>query len=403
MARKKNIISKPLLELLRQKVATSFGKPVNYGFECETLSHDINKHTHEYLSPQSLRRFFGFLPSDFSPAINTLNILSRYCKYFDWNDFAGKAQKKSYTPLTSKEEIQLYLDFYNLKLQDEKDINFHNACRIINSRILSNGALFDSLAKPLAENLLALVFFYERFPFIDGLCSGYDRGVSLYLQNTKEKEESQVYGICLLILGAFLSEDQKLLRTSFAKLGPYHLHQQWHPFIIARFIGSHLLFYHTTGQEERKNIWLEQAQHYGKYFSSASRIGYWKFPYYQFMICDYLNLVKEYLLSNELMYPIKKRHDNELVVEEGYFDALCIIAGISLIGLGKPGQAVKKWELADCDKLGIVFKKYFTIQFLTGELQSTPLSRTKKRKQLQDRSEQLIEETGFVYFRNFLK
>lgn len=403
MARKKNIISKTLVEQLRQKVAASFGKPINHGFECVALSNEIKKHTDEYLSSQSLRRFFGFLPSDFSPAINTLNILSRYCRYFDWNDFVRKAQKKSYTPLTSKEEILLYLDFYNLQLHDEKDINFHNACRIINSRILSNPTLFESLAKPLAENRLARVFFYERFPFIDGLCSGYERGVNLYLRNTKEIEESQVYGICLLMLGAFLSEDMKLLHTSFAKLGPYQLHTQWHPFIIARFIGSHLLFYHATGQEDLKNTWLEQAHHYGRYFTSVSRIGYWKFPYYQFMICDYLNLVKEYLASNELMYPFKKRHDIDLVVEDGYFDALCIIAGVSLTGLAKPGQAFKKWELADCDKLGIIFKKYFTIQFLTGELQSTPLTRSKKRKQLQDRTAQLIEETGFVYFKNFLK
>ncbi len=402
MPRKKTYVDTKLIGLLRQKVSTTFGKEITRSFECETLSMRIKEDTGEYLSPQSLRRFLGFLDSGFNPAINSLNILSRYCGYFDWDDFVGRSQRQTYVPLTTKEEMALYLDFYKLQLQDEQDINFHNACRIINTRILNNPALLEGLAKPLAQNPVAQIYFYERFPFIDGLCCGYERSIKLYLQH-KKGEEAQVFGICLLVLGAFLSKDNKLLHIAFAKLRRYSLQDKWHPFVIGRFIGSHLLFYHAMGQEEAKMGWLEQAKHYGNHFASVSRIRYWKFPYYQFMICDYLNLVREYRLSCKLLFPFRNIKNGELTVEEGYYDALLIISRVSSRGITKTDQARKALQEADFHKLGVIFKNYFTIQYLIVCLQSTPLNQIKKRKELMQRADQLIHQTGFIYFREFIK
>ena len=402
MTRKKTQIDPIATDRLRQNVSSTFGKQISRSFECEVLSIQVKAATGEYLSPQSLRRFFGFLDSGFNPAINSLNILSRYCGYFDWDDFASRSRRQAYVPLTSKEEMALYLDFYKLQLQDEQDINFHNACRIINTRILNNPALLEGLAKPLAQNPVAQVYFYERFPFIDGLCCGYERSIKLYLQHSKS-EEAQVFGICLLVLGAFLSRDNKLLHLVFAKLRRYSLQDKWHPFIIGRFIGSHLLFYHAMGQEEAKMGWLHQAKDYGDRFASVSHIRYWKFPYYQFMVCDYLNLVREYPLSYKLLFPFKSIKHGELKVEEGYYDALQIIAYVSSSGITKTDQASKALQEADFHKLGVTFKNYFAIQYSIVCLQSTPLNRIKKRKELLQRADQLIRQTGFIYFREFIK
>jgi hypothetical protein len=402
MSRKKTHIDPIVTGRLRQNVSSTFGKQISRSFECEVLSTQVKAATGEYLSPQSLRRFFGFLDSGFNPAINSLNILSRYCGYFDWDDFVSRSQRQTYVPLTTKEEMALYLDFYKLQLQDEQDINFHNACRIINTRILNSPALLRGLAKPLAQNPVAQVYFYERFPFIDGLCCGYERSIKLYLQH-KKSEEAQVFGICLLLLGAFLSKDNKLLHIIFAKLRRYSLQDKWHPFIIGRFIGSHLLFYHAMGQEEAKLGWLEQAKHYSNHFASASHIRYWKFPYYQFMVCDYLNLVREYRLSYKLLFPFRSIKHGELTVEEGYYDALLIIAYVSSSRITKAEQAGKAFQEAGLQKLGVIFKNYFTIQYLLVCLQSTSLGHIKKRKELLRRVDLFIRQTGFIYFRDFIK
>src|ERR1700742_5183331 len=117
MPRKRSYIDHKLFDMLREKVSITFGKKINHSFECETLSVLVKTATTEYISPQSLRRFFGFLVTDFNPAISSLNILSRYCGYIDWDDLVAHTKLKSYVPSTSKQEILLYLDFYKLQLQ----------------------------------------------------------------------------------------------------------------------------------------------------------------------------------------------------------------------------------------------------------------------------------------------
>jgi hypothetical protein len=386
---------------LRQNVVSTFGKQISRSFECEVLSLRISASTGEYISPQSLRRFFGFLDTDFNPSINSLNILSRYCGYFDLDDFASRTRRQAYEPLTTHEEMTLYLEFYHLQLQDEQDINFHNACRIISTRILKNPALLDGLSKPLAQNPVSQIYFYERFPFIDGLCCGYERSIKLYLQH-KKSEEAQVFGLCLLTLGAFLSQDYKLLDIAFTKLSRYSLQENWHPFLIGRFIGSHLLFHHAMDQEEAKLAWLEQANHYGSHFASMSRIRYWKFPYFQFMVCDYLNLVREYQLSYKLLLPFRSVKLNEVTVEEGYWEALLIIMHVCSSGLSRMERSHKVPQESDLNKLGIAFKNYFTIQYIFACLQLPPRKSAKKKKEMLQRADLLVRQTGFIHFRELI-
>ncbi len=385
-------------KLLRQKIESTFGKSVTRSFQCDLLSSHIKKATGEYLSAQSLRRFFGLLRADFNPAISTLNILSRYCGYADFDDFSGQLRTPAFTPANSKEEVQLYLDFFKLKLQKEEDINLHNACRIIATRILKNAALFEELAKPLAQSPMAQVFFYERFPFIDGLCSGYARGIKLYLQHKKE-DEAQIFGVALLILSAFLSKNQAQLQACFKQLQSFRQQNDWHPFVTARYIGSHLLHYHVQNDIVEKERWLAIAKTNGQQLSRPSKIRFWHFPYYQFLLCDYLNLIKEYPLSAHLMSAVSEQNRKDMLVEEGYYEALMIIDGISLNGLKKTRSAEKKWQAVDFGKLGITFRKYYALQYALALLPSIAFSKRKKRQQLQNEIQRLIEETGFTYFR----
>jgi hypothetical protein len=403
MPRKKSLLNTKHTDSLKQKTAVTFGKAIKRSFECDLLSQHIKKATTEYLSAQSLRRFWNFLETPFSPAINTLNILSRYCGYQDWDDFTGNIQSAVFTPINSKEEMRLYLDFFKLHINDEQDMNYHNACRLISSRILNNKALFEGLVKHLAENQVAQVFFFERFPFIDGLGTGYDRGIKLYLQH-KKNEEAQVFGICLLLLGAFLSQKDKLLKFYFSKLEQYTLQNNWHPFLTGRYIGSQLLYCHAFEKEPEKYFWLEKAKNYGKHFHHISNIKFWRFPYYQFMMCDYLNLVEEYRLSYELLHPFKKLQKTEITVEDGYHDALCIINGVSLSGLGKKEQAAQQvWQSANFDKLSIIFKKYFTLQYLASNTRATSMISVTKKNQLSEQADTMIRETGFIYFRKIMQ
>ena len=200
----------------------------------------------------------------------------------------------------------------------------------------------------------------------------------------------------------FSFKTQKKLHIIFARLSQYNLQDTWHPFIIGRFVGSHLLYYHFVGQEDGKFEWVERAKQYGKHFASISRINYWKFPYYQFMICDYLNLVKEYQLAYELLFPLRNIKNEDVMVEDGYYDALLIINGVSIIGMRTPTIKARKWKSTGFNKFGITFQKYFTLQYLIGCLQLLEPAKRKERRQLREKIDQLIQQTGFVYFKDII-
>lgn len=76
-----------MIKKLRHSVELRFGKKISYQKDCKDLSDSIIKHTGERISSSTLRRFFGFLQTNSNPALVTLDILSVYCGYKNWNDF----------------------------------------------------------------------------------------------------------------------------------------------------------------------------------------------------------------------------------------------------------------------------------------------------------------------------
>src|SRR6266542_2098408 len=168
MSRPKNAIDQKHIKQLIKLTHQTFGKPLNHSFESEVLSKDVKRVTGIYLSPQTIRRFFGFLETEFSPSVKTLNALAVYNGFINWHSFIEQSSS-NYQPLTLDQEDNLYLDFYKIEMEEEGDMNYHNASRNISFRILSNPQLLSKLSPALAKNPASQVYFFEHFPFIDGL------------------------------------------------------------------------------------------------------------------------------------------------------------------------------------------------------------------------------------------
>jgi hypothetical protein len=366
---------------------------------CEHLSSHIKEVLQENISAQTLRRIFGFIQSPFTPSITNLDILSRYCGYTHWHQLIQSAGPAAFQPLSSTDEAALYLSFYGIDLKDEADSNYHNACRNIAERVLTNPTLFSHLAAPLAQHPTSQVFFYERFPYIDGLGSEYTRGLQLYLQYKKDPQ-AQLFARSLLLLAGILTENQSLAQEQYEVLRNEKLEKAHHPFVIARVVGSRLLYKHCISQESVETD-IKDIYKWNMYFSSPTKIQFWLFPYYQFMISDYLNLAGLHKHTILILKDIAKRKYIAWQAEDNYQEAFIIIQHIAHSYQDPKAFLQWKHHYTGWPNLRILFRHFYRLQVLVAYL-SLNKKTTRQSRQLTKEFDDLIHTTGFTYFRTLL-
>lgn len=391
MARKKAEQDQLRIEELKGYINQSFGKAIVHSVDCEQLSYDIQRVTGQTLSPNTLRRFLGFLHTPFAPAPKTLNTLAAYTGFIDWPNFLQKENRKEYSPLTIEQEIDLILGFYQIDIKEEGDMNYHNACRNIALRIISNPALLEKLSPLLAKNPVSQIYFFERFPYIDGLCKEYKRSVQLYLQ--KKTGESKVFGQCLLLLSDFLCGSYKAVRGQFEKLKAYAPTKDMHPFVIARYVGSHILDCKVRNESIEECV--EESNKWNDYFMHKQSNSFWQYPYFQHMMAGYYNLAGYYEEAYHLIRTI--RHNRKkLEIEDGYPQALEVVTHLSQHKHSP--EAFKKWvRTTTCvDECVPFFKKFYKLQVLCAY--RSLLNGGKRKQELEYQISNLIEQTGFTHF-----
>ena len=90
-----------MIQKLKDSIEGKFGSKIAYQKDCKSLSDNVFHNTSQIISPSTLRRFFGFLSTNSHPSTATLDILSIYCGYSDWEEYKAKNSTNKY----SKEPI----------------------------------------------------------------------------------------------------------------------------------------------------------------------------------------------------------------------------------------------------------------------------------------------------------
>src|SRR5690554_1863058 len=86
-----------MIQKLKDSIESKFGNKIAYQKDCKALSNRIFNDTSQVISPSTLRRFFGFLSTNSNPSNATLDILSIYCGYSDWEEYKSKNSSNKYT------------------------------------------------------------------------------------------------------------------------------------------------------------------------------------------------------------------------------------------------------------------------------------------------------------------
>lgn len=75
------------IEPLKQRVEETFGQRVNSAGDFDRLRDSIYTRTGELFSATTLKRIWGYLNEDVTPRVHTLDVLSRYAGWKDWESF----------------------------------------------------------------------------------------------------------------------------------------------------------------------------------------------------------------------------------------------------------------------------------------------------------------------------
>ncbi|SDS35366.1 hypothetical protein SAMN05216490_1002 [Mucilaginibacter mallensis] len=75
------------LPSLLKLVTSSAGLSLVTAEDCKMLKGMINVKTQHCLNELTLQRLYGFAPAKFEPSLYTLNTLSSFCGYPDWESY----------------------------------------------------------------------------------------------------------------------------------------------------------------------------------------------------------------------------------------------------------------------------------------------------------------------------
>jgi hypothetical protein len=381
---------------IKDSIENSFGKKIMYSKDCIELSEDIYKKIQVKISFQTLRRLFGFIKDGVKISNTSLHYLSLYCGYESFENFKDDYQKP--IELVDDKDIKYIKLFFSIKTSSsQQDENYHNASKNIALLLFKNKALLNATSTFLSKNTTAQIYFFERFPFIDELSSGYALHLKKYL-NEKKNAEAQLFGNCLLYFGYALSNNP--LRSKIITIiNSIELDPTTHPFPLGRKYACNILENYlnknTTELERWIGLSIKEAININKRKNEFNN-----FPYFQFILSDVFNLIdrpneaKEMIEICELDY----KRVPDFTLDNGYLEALDLIKAINLVKLNKTADAKRILNRIKSTDIVFIMHDYFLIQRLLIELQLIKLKDSKKHEKLFLEIKSLIDKRKFYFF-----
>lgn len=375
-----------------------YGRSVLYSSECDDLSVHIFEITGQRISAQTLRRILGFIKSDVKQSLRTLNTLSNYCGYKDYSELM--LSKKSAQKEKENSVIDLIKKFYQIEHLDINDFSYHSASGNFAKVILKSQRIATELQSFLSKDKVAQIYFFERFPYIDGVSNSYRNLIRLYLQEKKEPS-AQMFGYCLLHLGSILTLNKKESRSTLNKINSIGFQNDFHPFLKGRFIMENLLEAYLNKDTESIHRYTKLAFELEKKEKRGKENGV-IFPYYQYILADAFNLIEDYSSSNKMISICELDYNRIAVgkIASGYYEALDHIKAINLAYLGRIEDSNRILNRIRPTDVIFIQHEYFLIQRHIAELLNCT---AKRKKKVLEKLEVMIENTNFQFFRSRIK
>lgn len=383
-------------ENLKNHIFLRYGKPIKYYYECELLSNHIQDCIKEYISPQTLRRILGFIKSDSNPSKRTLDLVSNYCGFDNFRELINNEIIQNNRQLKT-ETISFIKEFYNIKTSEINDINYQKACGNIAKKLTADYKLLNSLNTYLSKNKTAQIYFFERYPYLDGIRQEYINSFKMYVQE-KRTNESIIFSHSIIFLAAFLGNDDKnmgLQLNAINKIDDTSIH----PFPLARKMMSNILYYYTKNDSHNLEKWITTAFEIEKKLPRGNEKGVY-FPYFQFIMTECFILIEDHNAAFKMLeiadIDYKKHNDGN--IEDGYYECLDILKAYTYMLLGNKNIAKRILNKVENHKIIFISQNYYLIFRKIIELNLCKNAKSTKAINIQNELKFLINKTDFTYF-----
>lgn len=386
------------MKKIKPIIENRYGKPITFSSECIDVSKHIFNTTGLTLSAQTLRRMLGFIDSMVMPSKNSLEIIALYCGYNSFKDL--KQSQKKQINISKNDNITIIKSFYSIDLHAAYDFNYQTACGNIAELILNDLPLLNQISSFLSKNKIAQIFLFERFPYIDGLCNGYETSLKKYYQE-KKTNEAQLFSLCLMHLGAVLSLNKQKAKKYLHAINTIPVTKDVHSFVIARKLMANLL----NAYNDKNDLLLESLIYDA--FTTEENIQKTKkdyFPFFAFVMTDAFHLIERPIEAEKMLricnaYQAPNNSKvNEMPIDLGYIKGIELMNGLSAYHLGDHKKAKRILNSIEVQNIPFNFRNYFLIQMKRIEYKLCVKASSKKKTSILNELNALIEKTGFVFF-----
>jgi hypothetical protein len=169
----------------------------------------------------------------------------------------------------------------------------------------------------------------------------------------------------------------------------------------ARSLSALLYYYHTLGNSEK----VSQLESEILTFVESNQSKKFEIDDYKmfvFFILDMLNVYGFHLLAHQIQEKYFLKSSPSVLWGNSYEEAVKIVRSSTLFHHKNYIEAKTLFQTIDLNRISFDFKMYFTIQYNFLALGFCSENNYSKRNKIIKQLEQIIDETGLVYFKNFL-
>jgi hypothetical protein len=384
-----------LENIIKLEIEHIFGRRIVSSRDCIQLSDEIYRKTEFQLNPNTLRRFFGLVKTDYPASLSTLNILSNYCGFGSIEDVHSfKKEKSSETDFVQQKGVLNYLVslFTEIPVAENNEETFTGLVLLTIKFLNKNSGLREKFQSIMVKTENGQKYFYEHFVHIDMLNSFYGNSLRYYL-NEKRTYDACVFGNSLFVFRYWLTIEDEKLEKHFQLIN-WKPGQFLAPYIYARYFSALLFQAHSSKQPTEKVI-IDIFKYYS--FCKSQKGNDKSMLAFKLVAGEALILTghfKEGLYYFDLALKMYTSwYNNPEMLQTIY-----LFQTIALYKLNEWEKAEVKFDLIKTFEFCFLSKKYMTVLYLF-------LSIEIKRKisKYDEQLTALIDELGFIRMKEILK
>lgn len=371
-----------IINHLQKRVIKHFGKQISTATDCEKLADALKQNFNANISPQTLRRFFGLIKSTSKTSIFTLDLLSKYCGFRDYESF-----RQSY----SNSELELFFGS-----DEDNGKNYWRKSEELCRQIIDSPELLVEIHHRLLSYPLARKYFMENHPMRDMIGTVYSQYFLSYLK-FNQTNEAKIFAYGFLFHSAFLLENTELMELCYRKVAETDLSEEVYVIPAGLKFGVQLLYADFIEDEDLFRKYFNEMKETRIEYIKASEKSVCSFEYTVLESLIFTERTEEikFLLENNTPHKVKDYSyipEDRKQTHDEVWKILCAAAFQKIGDLEKSNAYLKKVNLKN---LGIGWKKYYTMFYYFTQIE---LAEADKREEIILKLQKLIDETHFFYF-----